>query len=563
MKTHKRTLAMTVAAGALASATLHAQPAPNPTPGAPEPAPNQPPLAPAPPVETAPTPPAAVPPEAPAPTTLPPAPPPQAEPNAPPSETPPPETPPPETPPSDVPPSTAPAAPEAPDAPLDAAGAGTGAVTTDQPPRDVALPPTRQGEQVVPLPVFLAEDQPEPSVTPLTVTGSFWTRYEVRENYERHPSLVHPRLHREGDRFVYRARLGLQTNPVDLGGGQSIVVKVSPQAYGVHSTGPAPETIADGYDLGVYEGFVRLQGRSLDIDVGRFRMNYGDSLVIGDLDWHEAGRAFQGGRMRFKGRSGYYTDVFATLINEGADLTGGVFEGDRYFYGVYTGVGPLLGDLDLDVYLLSQTWGSIAGDPDGAVASDQEGASFFTFGARVAQQIDLFDYRAEAGVQLGTTPVPGGNARDKLAYQADASVGITPIKKLRIGVGGLIASGDDDPTDDTDTAWDPLFPTGHKFLGLSDVFGERTNAVSGNLDVRYQPLRSLILALQGHALARLESDNASGDTYAGTEIDTHVIHPMGHGALLRAMYAVFIPSESYWAQPDPIHYLEAQFGFDF
>src|SRR5690606_2910236 len=88
-------------------------------------------------------------------------------------------------------------------------------------------------------------------------------------------------------------------------------------------------------------------------------------------------------------------------------------------------------------------------------------------------------------------------------------------------------------------------------------------AVSGNLDVRYQPLRSLILALQGHALARLESDNASGDTYAGTEIDTHVIHPMGHGALLRAMYAVFIPSESYWAQPDPIHYLEAQFGFDF
>lgn len=561
MKTHKQSLALALAAGVLVALPLRAQPAPTrptppvappPSPAAPDPAPlpTQPPETPPPGPAPAPVPPATVPPPTPAPTTLPPAPPPGAATQAPPAEAP--EAPPPAV--DSSPPTESPQ--------LDAVTGGeAGAATT----RPVAQPPAREGEQVPPLPVHLAEETPaqKPSVTPLTVTGSFWTRYELRENYERHPSLTNPRLHREGDRFVYRARLGFETHPVNLGGGQSILVKMSPQAYGTHSTGAGAATIYDGYDLGVYEAFVRLRSRSVDIDVGRFRMDYGDSLVIGDLDWNEAGRAFQGGRMRFKGRSGYYTDVFATLISEGADLTGGVFEGDRYFYGIYTGVGPLLGDMDLDVYLLSQTWGSVAADPDGVVATDQEGASFFTLGARAAQKIDMFDYRAEAGVQVGTAPVPGGNAQDKLAYQADAGVGFRPVKELRIGVGGLIASGDGDPNDDTNSAWDPLFPTGHKFLGLSDVFGDRTNAVSGNLDVDYQPLPSLVLKLQGHALGRLEADAVSGQNYAGTEIDTHVIHPMGHGAMLRAMYAIFIPDESYWGQPDPVHYLEAQFGFDF
>ncbi len=416
------------------------------------------------------------------------------------------------------------------------------------------------------IPVVLEEEKPEPkgpSVTPLSVDGSFWTRLEARENYERYATLTNPRLHREGDRFVYRARLGLTTNPVGVGHGQAVLVRFAPQAYGTHSTGGQPPTINDGYDLGVYEAYVRLTSREIDLDVGRFRMNYGDAALIGDLDWNEAGRAFQGGRIRFKGRSGYYTDVFATLITEGADSTNAIFEGDRYFYGIYTAMGPLIGDMELDAYILSQTWGSVAADPVAGPATDQEGASFFTLGARAKQQIDKFDYRAEAGVQLGTTRVPGDDALDKFAYQVDVGAGFTPVRQFRIGLGGLVASGDDDPNDSTSKAWDPLFPTGHKFLGLTDVFGDRTNALSGNLDVKYQPTDALILKLQGHALMRMEADNASGEKYTGTEVDTHVIHPIGNGALLRGMYGVFVPANGYWGRNDPIHYVEAQFGYDF
>lgn len=410
------------------------------------------------------------------------------------------------------------------------------------------------------------EPPPAPSVTPLTITGSFFSRYELRQGYS-DLGLTHPRLHRDGDTIVYRARLGLATNPLPIGDGSKVSVTFVPQAAGTHATQGTPETIGDYYNLGVYEAFTRLQNDGFRLDVGRFMMDYGDAMVIGNLDWNETARAFQGARMRLSGDSGYYTDVFATLISEGSGTTGGVFEGDRLFYGIYSGLGPAIGALDLDVYLLGQTFGSIDGvvlddTTDPPTTGDQEGATFFTLGARVKQAIAAFDYHAEAGLQFGTTPVPGADALDKFAYHADGGVGVTPAPGFRIGVGGLVASGDSDPTDDKSEAWDELFPTAHKFLGLTDAFGSRSNALSGNADLAYKASDALILKLQAHLLARME-DNAAGETFAGTELDTHVVHPMGAGMVLRGMYGVFLPNEDYWGSSDAVHFLEIQYGIDF
>src|SRR5690606_31858320 len=119
-------------------------------------------------------------------------------------------------------------------------------------------------------------------------------------------------------------------------------------------------------------------------------------------------------------------------------------------------------------------------------------------------------------LQAGTRPVPQADAVDKMAWQVDGGVGIAPVKGFRIGLGGLAASGDDDPMDDKDNAWDPLFPTSHKFLGWADVFGERTNAVSGILDIGYKVNDAVALKLMGHYLARME-ENAEGETYQGSE----------------------------------------------
>jgi hypothetical protein len=453
--------------------------------------------------------------------------------------------------------------------PAEAATANDAIVEPPADPVVTQAPPTPDPIPEPPTAEPPAGEAPAPSVTPLKVTGSFWSRYELREGYEEHAALGNARLHREGDTVVYRARLGVETNPLDVGGGQSFSIKFAPQASGTHSLSGTPlVTVGDAYDLGVYEAYTRLQSKGFSLDVGRFMMDYGDAMVIGNLGWHETARAFQGARTRLSGDSGYYTDLFVTLISEGSGTTGAVFEGDRYFYGIYTGIGPAIGKLDLDLYLLGQSFGKVDGvvlddTVDPPTTGDQAGATFLTLGARIKQAIDLFDYHAEAGLQFGSTPVVGGEAQDKLAYHADAGVGITPAAGLRLGLGGLVASGDSDPTDDKSQGWDQLFPTAHKFLGLADVFGGRTNAVSGNADVSYKASKSLILKLQAHLLATME-ENAAGETYSGTELDTHIVHPIGAGATLRGMYAVFLPNEAYWAGvSDSVHYLEVQYGIDF
>lgn len=413
-------------------------------------------------------------------------------------------------------------------------------------------------------------------ITPLEFTGSFFTRYELREGYDEHSTPAHalddPRLHREGDSFVYRARFGIQTHPVNIGRGQSVLVNFTPQAAGTHSTQGTPETIADQPALGLYEAFVRLQSKGFRFDVGRFNMNYGDGFVIGQNDWHEAGRAFQGGRVRLTSstKDDYFTDVFLTLIQEGAPLSNAAFRGDQYFYGAYTSLGALGAGPSVDVYLLGRTFGGMPGDDEATpIIFEQQGATGLTFGARAAQALDQFDYRFEAGIQFGQSLQPAGNdPLNRIAFQADAAVGVLPVKSLRVELGGVAISGEENPNDDLDHAWDPLFPTGHAPLGISDVIAVRSNVLSANLGLRYDVASYFSLDAKGHLLGRWV-ENLAGNRYVGTEIDAGATYALGMGTRVRGAYAIVLPSHDYWGadenalQGDPIQFLELQLGYSF
>jgi hypothetical protein len=418
-----------------------------------------------------------------------------------------------------------------------------------------------------------ATDKKPPDIGPLVYTGSFFSRYELREGYEEHGlgTLTSPRLHREGDTFVYRARFGIETQPVRMGK-QAVSVKFVPQAHGTHSTQGTPTT-GDSYDLRVQEAYMRLQGSGFRLDLGRFAMDYGDALVIGQSNWSEASRAFQGGRVRLTARDNpdYYTDIFATLVSEGSLSTGSIFSGDQYFYGAYTGLGQLGQGPNVDAYLLGRTWAGASGPSveDPAVILDQDGATHLTIGGRVTQEISLFDYRLEAGLQFGQSlPPPGAAPQDHLAFQIDGGAGISPLKELRIGLGGTVLSGEEDPNDNVDRAWDELFPTGYASLGYTDVILQRSNILSGNLEVSYKAMGSLLLRSKAYLLARFV-ENLAGNRYVATEIDTDVIHTIGPGATLRGTYSIFLPSGDYWGADlnppmgDPIHLFEAQLGYEF
>lgn len=402
---------------------------------------------------------------------------------------------------------------------------------------------------------------------PLKVGASIFTRFEMREGYDRLG--VSRGRFTEGELVVYRTRLRLDTAMIDVGGGQRVMVRFAPQVDGFW--GNQPSTVSNP-NLGVNEAFLRLDNDLFTLDVGHFMMNYGDALVIGNLDWHQTARSFDGGRVRVSPEDAeYWVDVFFTQLSDGwggPDLD--PLAGDAYFTGIYADVGPLIGaQTALEPYLLGQLWLSqeVPTDPTdpSAGTTTNPGAVQGTFGVRAKQSYGVVDLRLEAGVQFGKRRV-GATAPEVFAFQVDGEVGVTPLKGLRLALEGLYASGDD-PTTNQVEGWDQLYPTAHKFLGLMDVIGGRSNVASGVLHVAYAGLSPVVVKLDTHVFARPRTaDGVSA--YAGTELDMNVIYRLGEGLKLRAMYAVFVPGSDHYfvdgaAADEPAHYVECQFGYAF
>jgi len=452
-----------------------------------------------------------------------------------------------------------------------------------------AEPVAAQSEAPVAAPAPEPAAKPEPAAAPepqaeadssipgwpLKVGASVFTRFEMRQGYDK--------LGRSGGRFtegefiVYRARLRLDTAAIDIGRGQSVTLRFAPQVDGFW--GNQPSTVSNP-NLGVNEAYLRLSNDLFKLDVGHFMMNYGDALVIGNLGWHQTARSFDGARVRFAPKgSKYWVDVFATRLGEGiGGPDASPFAGDVVFTGIYADFGKLLTDKTvLEPYLLGQIWGSqdnVAVDPADPTmgTTTQQGAAQGTFGVRAKQSYGMFDVRLELGLQFGKRRA-GFNNVSVFAYQIDGEVGVKPIKGLRLGLEGLIASGDD-PNSTKNEAWSQLYPTAHKFLGLMDIMGGRSNVASGVFHLAYSGIERFVFKADAHVFVRPQTV-AGQKSYAGTELDLNAIYILGKGLKLRVMYAVFVPGSSHFGPIDPTaaslvapadnvaHYVETQFGYDF
>jgi len=405
----------------------------------------------------------------------------------------------------------------------------------------------------------------EVSLSPLTFSTSTFSRFEYREGYDQ-LNVSRDRF-AEGDMIVFRARLGIRTNPLPIADGSDVFVQFTPQASGTWGTNG---TIGEA-NLGIYEGYLQFRSQRVDVQLGRLMMDYGDALVIGNLDWHQAGRAFDGGRARYKMSKGYL-DVFFTQVAQSSSGAGGkFFAGDDVFWGAYLGIGKYLNEaLDLDAYFLGFSNFGQEGvtDADTADTYDAESAHMFTAGLRLKQKLGFFDYRLEAGFQFGRTaalPPPGFSgsyvaAKGQQAYQADGELGVTLGRRTRLAVGGLIASGDD-PSSERGEGYQDLYPTGHKFLGLMDVIGARTNIASGNLKWSQGFTTALKAQIDAHVFARLEEGglgSVGGAGFAGTEVDAQLMQALGKYAQVRGLYGLFIPAAGQYASEDLAHYAEVE-----
>lgn len=490
------------------------------------------------------------------------------------------------------------------------------------PPPPVAPAPV-VSVQTAPPPVLIAPAAPPPPAAPPVAppasaaplwtpvfTGSFFTRYELRSGFDDLglSSATARQRFLEGDSFVYRARFGMGTGLFDVGSGLKVGLQFTPQTTGTFgnltNSPSAPNTTVDA-SMGLHEGYLRVQGKYTRLDSGRFELNYGDALVVGNLDWNEIGRSFDGVRARISSSpTSAWLDLFATMLDEGRtdflrgasylDQSPGIGAGDVYFLGAYAALGPAITQgLDLDAYALVRTWSdakNLRVAPANAMSPlyRRENAADATIGVRAKQKLGFFDYRLEAGLQAGSRPgvVPAMamppptkvDHVDVLAHQADLELGLSYADKFRVGVEGIYASGDDPETKDKNEGWDELYPTAHKFLGLSDAFvqngSKRTNVLSGVLHLTATPTKSLTLQVDGHLFSRIEKAASTNnqDGFAGGEVDVGAVLVLGKGLKLRGTYAIFYPNTGIYKDvlptpavaksADPVQFAELELRYD-
>jgi hypothetical protein len=397
-------------------------------------------------------------------------------------------------------------------------------------------------------PAAAAKAEAKEAQFPIEVGGLFFTRWETRRNYA-----VVSTAGAE-DLFRWRAELIVKTRELEVADGFGLVAVFAPQFGGFFHVGG--DDLADP-TLGLHQGYVSLLADGFRLDAGRFEMAYGDELVIGPVGWHHIGRAFDGLRAHGEfGKGLPWLDVFVTVLKEGfveAPDDDDFAAGDEYFLGTYLGLGPVLGDpYQLDFYVLARL-APEAEVTGGGIAETNE----VTLGARTTGLAGVFDWRAEAGVQLGKR-----NDADLLAWQADAELGFGFLegRAFRVSLEGFIASGDDPTTADAE-GWFQLYPTAHKWLGYMDFIGPRTNVAGGVLHVGWSVIPQVRIMVDAHTFFRPEKTAAGLDGYTGTEIDTGILWKPGKILGIRCGYDIFLPDSD--VSDELLHFVELELRAQF
>lgn len=277
--------------------------------------------------------------------------------------------------------------------------------------------------------------------------------------------------------------------------------------------------------------------------VGRQEMSYGDEVVIGPVGFSNIGRSFDAVLLRSLYEKNT-TDFFYSKIAD-EDVVGSAFTGEFDFAGVNTAFKNISSIDALDLY--------------GFYLKDRRTGSpttfnFGTFGLRIKDKVDSFDYRLEGNAQAGEHL---GN--NMLAYMFDAEAGYTVDWKngARFGLELNRASGDK-ATSSTFTRYHQLFPTVHRWLGYMDHFG-RQNIQSGVFHALLKFNKKWSASADIHSFWRVEKQDliysivteapyagqaavpTTGKKHVGEELDLVLSYNPVEFVALQVMGGVFNP----------------------
>lgn len=293
----------------------------------------------------------------------------------------------------------------------------------------------------------------------------------------------------------------------------------------------------EGVDL--KRGFITFRqvgGQPLDVDAGRFVLQYGDQRVIGNLEWFDQGRSYDGLRAHYA-PEGWWVDAFAVRVRE--TITP---DDDQWFTGVYGGRDWLeaYAILFADDMQMAGELGSL------------DDTMFVTLGLRVARKTGGWDYSLEVALQTGDV-----KGDDLTAFAFALVVGHTfedAAWTPRVFVEVAFATGDSNSADGDTEQFQVLFPTNHGHYGHADVVAW-SNILDLKVGVQLKPTGYFTIKIDYHHFRRPEEQgawiNAGGGVirpglpgsseHLGDEIDLVLVWKPNQPLSLEAGYAVFFP----------------------
>ena len=301
---------------------------------------------------------------------------------------------------------------------------------------------------------------------------------------------------------------------------------------------PLRDGNAEALDMHQAYGILRPTDR-FEIRLGRQELHFLNQRILGEDDWFDSARSFDGLRLRY-GRDSILFDVFYSHVSEDVSTLGDL--GTVNMEAIPNGT-------DQDLVGL---WFQFKASPSLEfnmlkLADMDEIIDHMRFTTGILVRGDLgrgVDYSVEGYYQFGEREE--GIRYNSYLAALELGMLLPVIRHPRLALFAEAVSGDDDLTDSTEKVFSAPYASSHRFYGLMDYFRDLPGdtAYLGLLDVgakiTWSPLSSLRLELVAHHF-RSMVESADGYNYFGSELDFTTQYKLMEHTWLELWYSGILP----------------------
>lgn len=303
--------------------------------------------------------------------------------------------------------------------------------------------------------------------------------------------------------------------------------------------GTEASTTADMKNVDLHQAYFKIDNffkLPMDLKVGRIELVYSNERVIGNSNWGNTGRSFDGAVLSIKGDK-FKADIFS--VKESEKLNAGDSL-DQNVYGVFTDL-LLNQNYKIQPFLVWQR----------AVPSNL--LNRFTLGTYIKGDISSFTHETEFIYQFGD--ITASSRKQNISaymFAFNASYTFEEYSKPLIGAGIDYISGDKNSTDNDYNVFNTVFGTGHKFFGSMDYFTDMPAHTYGLgimdliAKIAITPIENLKATLAGHiftANADYKLKNGSTTRSFGSEIDLQLNYKYNDNIALESGASLFLPGD--------------------